>query len=51
MKSVLIHSGLSWTTEQKEEWIAKDEKALDTIVLSVKASQLSYTDLLKLGTN
>lgn len=54
MRSVLIHCGYwkyvngaenkdpTWEADKKLEWDNIDEKALATIMLSVKASQLNY---------
>lgn len=54
MKSVLIHSGYrkyvngelvknpTWAEDKKLEWDGTDEKALATIMLSLKSSQLNY---------
>jgi len=51
MRSVLVHSGL-WSVTSGEltathapegvDWSAQDQKALATITLSVKTSQLAY---------
>ena len=54
IKSVLIHSGYwryvngdekkipTWDTSKKLEWDINDEKALATIMLSIKSSQINY---------